>query len=123
VFTNYRTGDGEEAAALLEQRLSDRFGKEKIFRATTSIPPGQSYSEWLINAVRNSVVLLAVMGPDWAHAPRLRDESDWVRREILEAYASKLTVIPVLKGRRTERRSTCRLEAPGRCPILPAGPT
>jgi len=50
VFINYRTGDGEEAAALLEQRLSDRFGKERIFRATTSIKPGQPYPEKLMGS-------------------------------------------------------------------------
>lgn len=103
VFINYRTGDGDEAAALLEHRLSDRFGKERIFRATTSIPPGQPYPEKLINAVRNSAVLLAVIGPTWAHDRRLHEDGDWVRREILEAYAAKIAVIPVLKGRTTER--------------------
>jgi hypothetical protein len=111
VFINYRTGDGEEAAAILEQGLSGRFGKERIFRATVSIQPGQLYPEELLNAVRNSAVLLAVMGPDWAHDPRLRDESDWVRQEILEAYASRVTVIPVLKGRRTERLKAADLPA------------
>jgi hypothetical protein len=103
VFINYRTGDGEEAAAILERGLSDRFGKEQIFRATTSIRPGDPYAEHLLDAVRNSAVLLAVMGPDWAHHPRLRDADDWVRREILEAYASRVRVIPMLKGRKTER--------------------
>ncbi|MEV0407280.1 toll/interleukin-1 receptor domain-containing protein [Actinoallomurus sp. NPDC050550] len=111
VFINYRTGDGDEAAALLEQGLSNRFGKERIFRATNSIQPGQSYPEELIMAVHNSAVLLAVMGPGWAHDRRLRDKSDWVRREILEAYASKITVIPVLKGRRTERLKAADLPA------------
>ncbi|RKS78877.1 TIR domain-containing protein [Actinomadura pelletieri DSM 43383] len=103
VFINYRTGDGDEAAAMLEQGLSDRFGSERIFRATTSIRPGQSYPERLLNTVRNSAVLLAIMGPGWAQDVRLRKDGDWVRREILEAYASKVTVIPVLKGRKTER--------------------
>ncbi|MGI5207472.1 toll/interleukin-1 receptor domain-containing protein [Spirillospora sp. CA-108201] len=103
VFVNYRTGDGDEAAALLERSLSDRFGREKIFRATTSISPGRSYPDELLNAVRRSAVLLAVIGPGWVRDPRLREESDWVRREILEAYASGATVIPVLKGRTTER--------------------
>ncbi|RFS87372.1 toll/interleukin-1 receptor domain-containing protein [Actinomadura spongiicola] len=103
VFINYRTGDGDEAAAMLERGLSDRFGGERVFRATTSIRPGQSYPERLLNAVRNSAVLLAVMGPGWAQDVRLREDGDWVRREILEAYASKVTVIPVLKGRKTER--------------------
>lgn len=103
VFINYRTGDGDEAATILARGLSDRFGKERIFRATTSIAPGESYPEKLLNAVRNSAVLLVVMGSEWSHDPRLRDESDWVRREILEAYASRVMVIPVLKGRKTER--------------------
>lgn len=109
VFINYRTGDGDEAAAILEQGLSHRFGKERIFRATTSIQPGQAYPERLLNAVYNSVVLLAIIGPDWARDPRLRDESDWVRREILEAFASKTTVIPVLKGRGTARLKAVEL--------------
>jgi hypothetical protein len=32
VFINYRTGDGDEAAALIGERLSDRFGAELVFR-------------------------------------------------------------------------------------------
>lgn len=103
VFINYRTGDGEEAAALLEKGLSDRFGRERIFRATTSIRPGQVYPKELLNAVSSASVLLAIMGPDWAQDPRLRENGDWVRREILEAYDARVTVIPILKGRKTER--------------------
>jgi hypothetical protein len=111
VFINYRTGDGDEAAIILERGLSERFGKERIFRATTSILPGESYRERLLNAARNSAILLAIMGPDWPHDPRLRDESDWVRREILEARSSKVRVIPVLKGRKTERLKAADLPA------------
>lgn len=111
VFINYRTGDGDEAATMLAQGLSDRFGKECIFRATDSIPPGEPYPERLLNAVRSSAVLLAVMGPGWAHDARLHHEGDWVRREILEAYASGVTVIPVLKGRKTERLKPTDLPA------------
>ncbi|GGP96330.1 hypothetical protein BKA00_003975 [Actinomadura coerulea] len=115
VFVNYRTGDGDEAAALLERGLSDRFGREKIFRATTSISPGRSYPEELLNAVRHSVVMLAVIGPGWARDPRLREEDDWVRREILEARASGATVIPVLKGRTTERLKAADLPSELKC--------
>src|SRR5690606_4848925 len=99
VFINYRTGDEDEAAVILEQGLSQRFGEDLIFRATTSIQPGQAYPERLVTAVRSSAVLLAVMGPGWARDPRLRKEDDWVRREILEAFAVGIPVIPVLKGR------------------------
>ncbi|GLZ13487.1 hypothetical protein Acsp04_37220 [Actinomadura sp. NBRC 104425] len=111
VFINYRTGDGDEAATILEQGLTLRFGKERVFRATTSIRPGETYPERLLNAVRGSAVLLAVMGPGWARDPRLRDENDWVRREILEAFDANIRVVPVLKGRTTERLKAAELPA------------
>jgi TIR domain-containing protein len=103
VFINYRTGDGGEAAALLENALSTRFGKDEIFRAAKSIPPGASYADRLLDAVRHSTVLIVVIGPDWPADPRLHHENDWVRREILEAYDCGVRVLPVLKGRATAR--------------------
>jgi hypothetical protein len=111
VFINYRTGDGDEAAVLLESKLSARFGEGRFFRAATSIPPGELYPQRLLNAVRRSEVLLAVMSPDWPHFPQLRDDTDWVRREILEAYAYGIRVIPVLKGRKTDRLNAADLPA------------
>jgi hypothetical protein len=103
VFVNYRTGDGDDAAALLELHLAQCFGKEHVFKASRSIPPGEAYPPALLKAVRTSLVLLAIMGPDWSSASRLGDEDDWVRREILEARKCGVTVIPVLKGRKTDR--------------------
>jgi hypothetical protein len=99
VFINYRTGDGDEAAALLEKYLSERFGSRMVFRAAKSIAPGEPYPQALLNAARRCAVLLAVMGAAWAQHPQLRDEADWVRREILEAYANGIPVVPVLKNR------------------------
>jgi TIR domain-containing protein len=109
VFINYRTGDGDEAAALLYRELSDRFGEDMIFRAAASIQPGDIYARKLIDGVRNSDVLLAVMSPDWPRYSQLRDESDWVRREIMEAHAAGIRVIPVLKGRKTDRLKASEL--------------
>jgi hypothetical protein len=103
VFINYRTGDGDEAAEFLAARLSDRFGKEHVFKASRSIQPGESFPKALIDAARRSNVLLAVMGPDWGEAPQLREEADWVRTEILAAQTSGTRVVPVIKGRRTDR--------------------
>jgi hypothetical protein len=111
VFINYRTGDGDEAAAMVERVLSDRFGEERIFRAAKSIAPGDAYPETLFDALRCCAVLLAVMGADWPRYPQLRDENDWVRREILEAYTYGIRVIPVLKGRNTGRLNAADLPA------------
>ena len=37
VFVNYRTGDGEWAAALIKRELSARFGADQVFYASQSI--------------------------------------------------------------------------------------
>jgi TIR domain len=111
VFINYRTGDGDEAATLIERALADRFGTGRIFRAAKSIAPGELYPEALLTAARRSTVLLAVMGPNWSRCPQLRDENDWVRREILAAYDAGKAVIPVLKGRKTDRLDVTDLPA------------
>jgi hypothetical protein len=109
VFINYRTGDGDEAAEFLASGLSDRFGKEHVFKASRSIRPGESFPKALVEAARKSDVLLAVMGPDWGTAPQLREEADWVRTEILAAQASGTRVVPVIKGRKTDRLARASL--------------
>jgi hypothetical protein len=103
VFINYRTGDGDEAAALVEAYLSNRFGKERIFRATRTIEPGERYPQALLTEARRCAVMLSIMGPQWSRDPRLADENDWVRREILTAHDCAAVVIPVIKGRATPR--------------------
>ncbi|MFF4123353.1 toll/interleukin-1 receptor domain-containing protein [Microbispora rosea] len=111
VFVNYRTGDGDKTAAVIDRELSHRFGEDKVFRASKSIKPGSPYPAELLDNVRNCSALVAVIGPDWAGAPALRDENDWVRREIMEALAHSIPVIPVLDGRRTERLRSSELPA------------
>ncbi|MFF9360321.1 toll/interleukin-1 receptor domain-containing protein [Streptomyces griseoluteus] len=104
VFINYRTGDGERTAALLDQELSRRFGQDRVFRASRSITPGDAYPEVLLTALRQSCVLLAVVGPDWTNfRSRLQDPEDWVRKEIEAAFECGLIVVPVLDGRKTDR--------------------
>ena len=101
VFINYRTGDEESAATLIEQNMSARFGKEKIFRASRSIEAGEAFPQRILGAVHGSRVLLAVIGSRWAD-PRgrnlLADETDWVRRELLAAREFDVRIIPVLVG-------------------------
>ncbi|MEU1012878.1 toll/interleukin-1 receptor domain-containing protein [Streptomyces sp. NPDC005890] len=110
VFINYRTGDGERTAALLDQELSRRFGQDSVFRASRSITPGDAYPEVLLTALRHSSVLLAVVGPDWTNfRSRLQDPDDWVRKEIEAAFECGLIVVPVLDGRKTDRLSKAAL--------------
>ncbi|AUG75521.1 hypothetical protein CFP65_0559 [Kitasatospora sp. MMS16-BH015] len=111
IFVNYRTGDGDTAATLIERELSGRFGSERVFRASKSIRIGRAFPQELITAVRRSSALLAVIGPTWADARTsegrraLDDPEDWTRREILEARDTNALVIPILLGHtRLDRR-------------------
>jgi hypothetical protein len=104
VFINYRTGDGNDIAALIDNELSNRFGKSGAFRASRSITPGTAYPDALLKSLRRSALVLAVIGADWINfQSNLRDPEDWVRKEILEAFHCGVPVVPVLVGRRTER--------------------
>jgi hypothetical protein len=103
IFIGYRKHDSQGFAGRLADDLSDVFGDEQIFR-DDELPEGQDFTQVLSEAVSSSSVFLAVIGPDWLNA---RDESggrrldrsdDWVRREIEEAFARDVWVIPVLVG-------------------------
>jgi TIR domain len=103
VFVNYSTGDEENVAAMLEKYLSDRFDSEVFFRASKSIPYGDDFRRALLEAARTSDALLAVIGTRWLtiseNGQRKIDQEDyWTRREIVEAFAHGVRVIPVLIG-------------------------
>ena len=111
VFLNYRTGDGEAAAALTDSLLSSRFGADKIFFAHRSLEPGTRFPAALIDEVLRSRVVLAFMGQNWPHDRRLHDEDDFVRREIMAAHGAEIPVIPVHLDRLAPRLSARELPA------------
>jgi hypothetical protein len=102
VFINYRSGDQELAALLLDTELSHRYGADQVFLASRSLTAGQVFDIRLLAAVRNCAVLLSVIGRNWLtatdeHGRRLIDRRrDWVRLEIAEALAAGVPVVPVL---------------------------
>ncbi|MFJ9307296.1 toll/interleukin-1 receptor domain-containing protein [Streptomyces cyaneofuscatus] len=107
IFVNYRTGDEESAATLIDRELARRFGRKRIFFASNSIEPGHRFPATLIKAVEECEALLAVIGPRWADVrgadgrPALESERDWTRREIRTALDRGVLVIPVLVGKAT----------------------
>jgi TIR domain len=111
VFLNYRTGDGEAAAALTDSLLSSRFGADKIFFAHRSLEPGTRFPAALINEVLRSRVVLAFIGPNWPHDRRLHDDEDFVRRELLAAHGAEIPVIPIHLDRLAPRLTIHELPA------------
>lgn len=100
IFINYRGVDADFVPALLFERLSRQFGARRVFLDAESIAPGEDYVQRLLEGVRSSKVLLAVIGPQWFAADssgrRLIDNPhDWIRRELVTAFECGVTVIPV----------------------------
>jgi hypothetical protein len=102
IFINYRGDDSDTAAALIDHHLTARFGSDLVFLDSRSIPTGSDFAEELLRQVRTSSVLLVVIGPHWltltddAGQRRIDDPQDWLRREIAEAFAHGLRVVPVV---------------------------
>ena len=102
VFINYRGADSQLSGALIFNALADEFGEENVFLDCQSIRIGDDFADVLLNRIRNSGTLLAVIGPRWLTEvdergePRIRLKDDWVHRELAEALRLGLRVIPVL---------------------------
>lgn len=102
IFINFRKQDEPGFAALLQRELSRSFGAAAVFYASKAIRPGDDFQLGLLGGVRRSEVLIAVIGPRWLTTPHptggraLDHKTDWVRREIAEAFARGIRVIPIL---------------------------
>jgi hypothetical protein len=95
VFVNYRHDEGNTAGRLAE-RLEDEFD---VF-IDTKLEPGASFEGEILPALDASRVVLAVIGKEWlepSSLDRLKNEEDWVRRELLRAFGrNDAYVIPLL---------------------------
>ncbi|MFG1641284.1 toll/interleukin-1 receptor domain-containing protein [Amycolatopsis sp. NPDC049252] len=106
LFLNYRTAAGTEEVLRLDRELRRRLGRHAVFRDHRELQAGDEYPVKLLDGVRQAKVLLAVIGPRWedtfdAHGGRLVDDSsDWVRREIAEAFRRGVRVVPIILGLR-----------------------
>jgi hypothetical protein len=107
IFLNYRTRDEHGTASHIAHALDAAFGTDAVFWAGDSIPAGDNWPESLLAAVRGCSVLLAVIGKNWLDV--VGTGPDWTRREIAEALAHKIVVIPILVD---DTRSLQRSELP-----------
>lgn len=102
LFINYRGVDSHSYGALLYTDMIRRFGEDLVFLDAESISAGEDYVRELLARVRSSRVVLAVIGPGWLAATdaagrrAIDDPGDWIRRELVEAFAAGVRVIPVL---------------------------
>jgi hypothetical protein len=115
VFINYRGEDSHSYGALLHRDLTVHFGEKLVFLDAECIPAGADFVEELLGRVRSALVLLAVIGRRWLTATdstgrrRIDAPDDWIHRELAEAFAAGVRVIPVLTD---EAELPCETDLP-----------
>src|SRR6266852_8134936 len=92
VFISYRRVDSAYAVDQLDDRLTQVFGSDAVFRDVRSIEAGIAFPEDIRSALSEAKVALVVIGPWWLgttadpnnpNSPRRLDNpTDLVRREI-----------------------------------------
>ena len=99
VFLSYRREDTRQVADRLTDRLRQRF---RLIVDVETVQPGPNFMQAVYQAVGESDVLLALIGPQWttlrdeSGRRRLDDPRDLVANEIFAALSRNITVIPVL---------------------------
>jgi hypothetical protein len=102
LFISYRREDSAYITDRINERLTQRFGRNAVFKDVDSIPLGQDFRKLLRDAVGGCDVLLAVIGKEWFAVDaktgkrRIDDPRDHLRIEIESALERDIPVIPVL---------------------------
>lgn len=98
IFVSYRRKDRPYATSLLVDRLSERYGEDRIFHDLQDIDIGENFLDRINFALESCSILIAIVGPDWLkHSKKkLHRDNDPVRMEIGTALARDILVIPVL---------------------------
>ncbi len=104
VFLSYRRDDTLAVAGRIFDRLCAHYGYPAVYMDIDAIPPGVDFRRHINEAIRQSDILLALIGNQWLgpldkETRRLAEPGDFVRIEIEAAFNRDVPVVPVLIGR------------------------
>ena len=68
IAISYRRSDTQGIAGRIHDRLVARFGKSAVFIDIDSIPPGVDFRTHVNEILRDSALLLVLIGPNWLGA-------------------------------------------------------
>lgn len=104
IFISYRRDDSAGYAGRLYDRLTLRFGAERVFMDVEGIELGADFVTAIEEAVSSCRVLIVIIGDEWlstqdtAGRRRLDDPHDFIRLETVTALKRGIRVVPVLVG-------------------------
>jgi len=102
IFISYRREDTAGHAGRLFDRLTQHFGKGRVFMDVSDIEPGTDFVEAIDKAVGSCEILMVVIGREWVTCRepggqrRLENPNDFIRLEAATALKRNIRVIPVL---------------------------
>ncbi|MEM6802302.1 MAG: TIR domain-containing protein [Bacteroidota bacterium] len=92
IFISYRRSDTKAFAHTLYEKLKPKFN---VFLDTDEIEKGSKWPKMLENTLKEVLVVLVVIGKNWS-LERLKNEDDWVLKEIKTAQEEDKHIIPIL---------------------------
>lgn len=97
IFLSYRRDDSPGYVKSLEKELEEYFGPGSVFRDVKDIAGGSKWKKVIEDNLRNSVVLLLIIGPRWDSIwrERIDDETNYIEYELNFAHDLNIPVIPV----------------------------
>jgi hypothetical protein len=100
IFISYRRDDAAGHAGRLCDRLTARFGGDRVFMDIQDIHPGQNFATSIEDTIAICDCVIALIGPHWLESLEQRALSgdDFLRQEIGAGLRRKVPVIPVLVG-------------------------
>jgi hypothetical protein len=96
IFISYRRNESAGQAGRLFDRLTARFGEDRVFMDVDTLVPSDHFATRIEKAIATADVMLVLIGPDWvAQADRLARPDDFIRREIQAALRVGCRLVPV----------------------------
>jgi len=100
ILISYRRSDSAAIVGRIYDRLIARYGSDALFRDIDDIPAGEDFRDHVNDTLRQTDIVLAVIGPHWCAVAgareRIRETDDPVRVEIESALAAGIHLVPVL---------------------------
>jgi hypothetical protein len=96
IFISYRRNESAGHAGRLFDRLTARFGDDRVFMDVDTLAPSDRFATRIEKAIATADVMLVLIGPNWvAQADRLARPDDFIRREIQAALRVECRLVPV----------------------------
>jgi TIR domain len=101
IFISYRREDSKHISGRVYDKLSQKFGRDAVFKDVDSIPLGSDFRAYIREQVSRCSVLVVIIGKQWrgpnsSGGFRLNDQRDYLRIEVETALDRRIPVIPVL---------------------------